>query len=102
MGRCNCNTCGYHKNGKCTQEENMTNEEYEDYFIFKINCPFYSTGLKDINAVICEYMSDTFGKPCIVNQTPVQCNNDCTESSEACWKRTFELIKERANGQNNT
>ena len=103
MGRCNCDTCGYHINGKCAQEANMTNEEYEDYFIFKINCPHYSTGVKDINTVICEFMSDTFGKPCkLAVPVPTRCNNDCADSAQACWIRTFLAIKEKNDGQNNT
>lgn len=101
MGK--CSSCRSFKNEACGQAIRMTDEEYEDYFIFKINCPYYDARTKGMMDVVCEFMSNTFGKPCnTINQTEIKCNNDCDNSSEACWKRAFVIMKEKKNGQDNT
>lgn len=107
MGRCNCTTCSYHKDGKCSQGENMTDEEYEDYFIYGISCPYHNKRPVDIIDVICEYMSKTFGGPCHAPDTSsaLSCKFDChydIQGYEACWKRTFKKLKEKKDGQDNT
>lgn len=79
----------------------MTDEDYEDYFILELPCPYHSGATKQIVDVVCEFMAETFGGPCHVPKVSVTmtgCKNDCKfrrQGYETCWKRTFEKMKEK-------
>lgn len=93
----NCKLCKYNKDNWCEQESNMTDEEFEDYYIYGVSCPYCSKKPISIMDVVCEYMSETFGGPCHTPNIKADCKLDCNyniQGYEACWKRTFKKLKE--------
>lgn len=99
-----CNTCKYYKDNHCEQEDRMTDAEYEDYFIDGIKCPYYKSNsrTRNIMDVVCEFMAEVVGSPCeITDKGPrpnSKCEADCNK--EACWRKTFQMIKEKKDEQN--